>query len=170
MFFRLLKPVRLLVRAAVATDGPRRIALGFALGMMLGLVPKGNLTATALCVLFFALRVNLAAGFLSAMLFTWLSGWTDPVAHRIGFALLTDAHFQPFWARLFRWPLVPWTALDNTVVLGNLLLGAWLFYPVYRLSQAALNRCRPRLVAVLERYRVGTLLAGTEAAARWRMG
>ena len=115
-----------------------------------------------------ALRTNIAAGLLSAGLFSLLNGWTDPLAHRIGFALLTDAHLAGIWARLYEWPLVPWTALSNTVVFGNVVLGAWLFYPAYRLSHAAVVRYRPRLVATLTRWRVTTLLMGTETVANWR--
>ena len=169
MVFRLFKPIRHLVEALVTSDGPRQLALGFTLGMVIGLVPKGNLTATAICILLLALRANVAAGFLSAALFTWLSGWADPLAHRIGFALLTDANLQSFWTRLFRWPLVPWTSLNNTVVLGNLLLGAWLAYPVYRLSFAVFERFRPWLSAALTRYRLSASHPGTESAVEGRV-
>ena len=57
-----LRPVRALLTLLSSADSPRQIALGFALGMLVGLVPKGNLIAVALVTLLFAARVNLGWG------------------------------------------------------------------------------------------------------------
>jgi uncharacterized protein (TIGR03546 family) len=168
MNLRLLKPLRLLGEALSESATPRQMALGFALGMVIGLVPKGNLTAAALMVVLLGSRVNLGMGLAGAMLFSWIGVLTDPVAHRVGHALLARPSLRPMWAWLYDLPVVPWTGFNNTVVLGSLLIGLGLFYPAWRVSERAFARIQPPLCARLAKYRIVQLLAGTELVAGWR--
>jgi len=149
-------------------DTPRQLAMGLAIGMVIGLVPKGNLTAVALSMILLGTRVNLATGMLGALLFSCIAGWTDPLAHRIGGSLLTHQPLQPLFAWFHNLPLAPWTALDNTVVFGSLTLGVWLFLPVYHFSHLAIEKVQPRLADYLKRYHVADVLDRSEFAARWR--
>ena len=66
MLRKLLRPLRLVAKALVAENSPRQLALGFALGMMVGLVPKGNLIALGLTLVLFGTRVNVGAGLVAA--------------------------------------------------------------------------------------------------------
>ena len=168
MLLRLIRPARLLARAISEACTPRQLALGVALGMVIGLVPKGNLTAVGLMVILLGTRVNLGTGVLSAAMFSWVGTFVDPMTHRIGEALLTQPSLQPAWAYLYDLPIMPWTAFNNTVVLGSLLLGLWLFYPVYRVSEWAFERSQPWVVERLQKYRFVQLLRGAEIAASWR--
>jgi len=170
MFLHLIRPVRLVAKVFTAAATPRQLALGFALGMLIGLVPKGNLTAAALMVVFLGTRVNLGTGLAGAVLFSWVGMLADPLTHRIGAALLTQAPLEPMWARLYQLPLAPWTAFDNTVVLGSLLLGLWLFYPVFRLTELLVRRCQPWAIEKLGKYRIIELLLGTKVTASGRIG
>ncbi|NLS92196.1 MAG: TIGR03546 family protein [Planctomycetaceae bacterium] len=168
MLIRWIRPIRYLVQGIAAADTPRQLALGFAIGMMIGLAPKGNLTAVVLSMILLGTRVNLATGMLGALLFSWLSGWTDPLAHRIGCGFLTHETLQPALAWFYDIPLVPWTALDNTVVFGSLMLGIWLFWPVYHVGNLVFERVQPLIAEYLKRYYVAELLDRSELAARWR--
>ncbi len=164
MFSAVVRPVRNLVEALTDDDAPQRLALGVALGMLVGLVPKGNLTAAVLAVLALSVRANLAAVIGSAGVFTLLGAWTDPLAHDLGLRVLTRPGVQPLGAWLYDLPLVPWTGLNNTVVFGSLLLGLVLFWPVYYLVWHGCQRWRPWLAARLARYRVRDALLLVEAA------
>lgn len=160
----LLRPARKLVQTLTARS-PNQIALGFALGMMVGLVPKGNLIALALVTFLLAARVDLGAGTVAAFAFTWIGYLLDPVSHRIGLGLLGLQTLRPFWGRLYDLPLAPWTAFNNTVVLGSLVLGLALFYPTYRTARLFAQWAMPRLVEWLRRYSLGTVLLGEAIAA-----
>lgn len=168
MLVRWIRPIRFLVQGIAAADTPRQLALGFAIGMMIGLVPKGNLTAVVLSMILLGTRVNIATGMLGAFVFSWVSGWTDPLAHRIGSSLLTHDSLQPLFGWLYSLPLVPWTALDNTVVFGSLTLGVWLFLPVYHFGYGVFEKVQPWIAEHLKRYYVEELLGKSEFAARWR--
>ena len=168
MVARWIRPIRYLVQAIAAADTPRQLAMGFAIGMVIGLVPKGNLTAVALSMLLLGTRVNLATGMLGVFLFSWLSSWSDPLAHRVGCGLLTHEPLQPLFVWLHSLPLMPWTALDNTVVFGSLMLGIWLFLPVYHFGEIVFGKVQPWIADYLQRYHIADVLDHSELAARWR--
>jgi len=110
--------------------------------MLLGLLPKGNLLAVAIGMAVFATRVSLPVCMLAALVFSLLSGLLDPLTGRLGHSLLTYGPLIPFWERFDRLPLAAWTAFNNTVVLGNLVLGTSLFLPVYRAVLPWMTRYR----------------------------
>jgi uncharacterized protein (TIGR03546 family) len=164
MFF--LRPVRFLAQALVLETTPRQLAWGFALGMMIGLIPKGNLIAVALMTLFCALRINVAAGTAAIFLFSWVGMLLDLVSHRLGHSLLTTAALQPVWTSLYNLNLVPWTAFNNTVVLGSTLIGLALLLPVYALMRPLFDKFAPQWAEHLKKYRIVNLLRGGELAGK----
>jgi uncharacterized protein (TIGR03546 family) len=125
------RPFRFLYQALTAERSSRQIALGIALGVVIGLLPKGNLVALSFVFLLFALRTNLAAGFLAAGSCSWIGVGLDPISHRLGEVVLTFAPLQGWFASIYKLPLVPWTSLNNTVVMGSLIIGLVQFGPTY---------------------------------------
>lgn len=164
----LLRPLRLLAAALTDEDAPRELALGLALGVLLGLVPKGNLTAGLLMAVLLCLRANLAGAFLSAFVFSWIAALLDPLTHQIGLVLLHATWLQVCWERFFALPLVPWTNLNNTVVLGSLVIGLLAFWPCYWLFRRWTERFVPIWAERLKKYKIGQLLLGTELVTSWR--
>jgi len=169
MVAQLVRLFRGVVQVSTSEDAPRRMAFGIALGMMIGLVPKGNLIAALLGVILLASQANLVAGGFAALVFSWVGMWTDPVTHRIGLAVLALPPLQPYWARLYELPLAPWTKFNNTVVLGSLILGLALFYPVYRSCRGLLDRSGERIAETLAKYRAEKALAKAENVVGWRL-
>lgn len=136
-----MNPLSLLAALARTLQGgqdPRHLAAGFALGAAWGLVPKGNLLSVVFLLLFFFFRVDKPVALVTAFLFS-LVGWlVDPAAHALGYALLVKAAFlKPLWTALYGLPIVPLTKFNNTVVLGNLVIGLVLFAPLYILGKRA---------------------------------
>jgi uncharacterized protein (TIGR03546 family) len=97
----------------------------------LGLVPKGNLFAVIFLLFFFLFNVNKGMALISAALFTPVGYLIDGPAHDIGSALLLSPALAGLWTWLYNLPVVPWTKFNNTVVLGNLVVGLVLFAPLY---------------------------------------
>jgi uncharacterized protein (TIGR03546 family) len=167
MLHTVLQPLRLLVRTFTDAGSPRELGLGLALGVMLGLVPKGNLIAAILAVVLVATRVNLTSAAAGAAVFSWLAVLADPLSHRLGLSLLGWGPLQSTWCFLYNLPIVPWTHFNNTVVLGSLVLGLALFCPVYYASRRVFEHYRPWFLAKLEKYRVVLLLEKTNQVTSW---
>ena len=118
------------------------IATGVAFGAMLGLIPPGNLVSLAVLLLLFFSGSNLVFAGLNALFFLLLARWIAPWADRIGEAVLTLPVVQRFGSRAWEYPLVAWTDLDNTVVLGQTLIGLVLFLPLLLLVWGVLRAGR----------------------------
>jgi uncharacterized protein (TIGR03546 family) len=136
----LFQPFQYLIKIFVKDDSPRQLALGVALGTMIGLIPKGNLIVVGLSIFMFAFRVNLGTSLLMIFSVTALSAWIDPLTHAIGHRILAHPVWANRWSDFFDTPLVPWTSLNNTVVLGGFVLGCGLFYPLYHISNQIFHR------------------------------
>ncbi len=157
-----LRAIRLAIQSLLKGDSPRHWGAGFALGMWLGLVPKDNLTSAILMTLICVLNVNLAAGMFSALLFGLLSPFGDPLFHTLGQALLANERFHSAWVWLFNQPLVPWTNLNNTVVLGSFLTGLALLYPVGVVATRMMHRVGPKVNQWLQRCQWSRILSAAE--------
>ncbi len=162
-----LRPLRIFAQALIGNDSPRQTAWAIAIGMMVGLLPKGSLAAITLAMLLCALQVNRAAGLLGIGLFSFVGAAFDGFAHRIGSLLLTWPPAQSKFVWIYDQPFGPFWGLTNTVVVGQLLIGVYLFYPTYRASLAVTNYLQPRIRDRLMKYRVIRWLKGAEVGAQW---
>jgi len=124
-------PIKSLIVALQGGTEPKHIAAGFALGALLGLLPKGTLLAPLIFALLFFINVDKGMAVFSTLLFTPIGYLVDGLAHAIGKALLSAGALRPLWTALYDLPIVPLTRFNNTVVLGNAVLGLLLFVPLY---------------------------------------
>lgn len=167
MFTLLLRPVRFLAQALLANDSPRQTAWGVTLGMIVGLLPKGNLLAIVLAMLLCGTRANVAAGLLGVGVFSWIGWGLDDFAHRLGALALLWQPARDAFTWLFNQPLGPFIGFNNTVVMGQLLIGLYLAFPMYKLSHAIAAKWQPRLSKWLMSYRVVRWVRGAELGAQW---
>jgi uncharacterized protein (TIGR03546 family) len=150
----LLKFIRILNKEA----SPRAIAAGLALGMIVGLTPKGSLHNLAVLFLVLMLNVNAASAFVAAGFFTLVAYLGDPLFNKVGYALLTAKPLQGFWTSLYNTPAVPWTDFNDTLVLGSLACALALFWPVYFLNVRAVRNYREKVLVAVQKWRVVQLL------------
>jgi uncharacterized protein (DUF2062 family) len=132
-------------------DSTHRIALGFALGLLLGVIPGTG--AIAAVVAAFLIRANKAAALLGALLVnTWINVVTFPLALGIGvFAFHVDPGvLAEDWAALtahFTWHGFVAVALRKTVLalfVGYLAIGAVLAGIGYGIAFQVIARARKR--------------------------
>ncbi len=155
MLSLLLHPMRQLFNAVAANDSPRQMAWGFTIGMVLGMVPKGNLIAVVLMVLLCGLRVNKPAGLLAVAIFSAISPLCDTLTHKIGEKLLQLPTLEPFFVWLYDQPLGPFIGFHNTVTIGSLMLAIYITYPCYYGSHQAFEKLGPPISRWVTRYRLG---------------
>lgn len=155
-----LGPLKSLFIALQGDGDPSAAAAGFALGAALGLLPAGNLIAVLVLVLLFFFRVDKSMAALAAIVFTPIGYLLDRPAHWVGYALLTWGPLGPLWTWLYNLPIVPWTRFNNTVVLGTLVFGLVLYYPLYRLCLRAIFAYRARWKQKIDQLPVMRAISG----------
>lgn len=112
-------------------DSSRQLALGVALGMMIGILPKDNLLVGGLLVALILSGANFVTGILMCFSVSFLNSHVDPLFHRCGEWLMQLEYVLIPLSKFMQLPLAPWTRLDNTVVFGSFASGLIGFLPVY---------------------------------------
>lgn len=144
MLFFSIKQMLRLRQAIFGRREPHALAWGVAVGVAWGLIPHGNLVAILLLLVIFSLYVNHGMAALTALVTTLLAGRLDPWSHAVGRELLTRPGLQDFWSTAWGVPLVPWTDLNNTVVLGSTVIAMGVLLPTYLLSYPIFHWLAPR--------------------------
>lgn len=142
LFF--IKIYRTFRRALSQRKYPHQLAWAIAFGLLLGLIPHGNLLAVATVVLILCLRLNHAAMGLTAIGVTYLAPRMDPYSHRVGQYVLDNAQVHQAVTNAWSWPLVPWTDINNTIVVGSFLIGVALLIPTFAITYPLFRRLAPR--------------------------
>lgn len=123
------------VRQAMAgRKYPHQLAWAVAFGLLLGVVPHGNLLALVILCVVLSLKLNHAMAALTALVVTFVAARLDPYSHQIGEFVLTHPQLGKGAEVLWQLPLVPWTDLNNTVVMGSFLIGVVALLPVFALA------------------------------------
>lgn len=166
-----LNQLRKLLSALNANTSAAQLSAGFALGAVVGLLPKLNLLVLILCGVIVCLQVNISMAFLGALVFALIGSAVDPLTERVGFWLLAESEpLRPLWATLYGLPIVPFTGFNHTDVLGNLVLGAALFAPLFFGVRRGVELYRERLRERVLSWRVVQWLTATnlyDVLARW---
>ena len=166
MFF-LFRPLRLLLKAFTTESTPRQMSMGLALGVLVGLVPKGNLLAIGLATMLAATRVNLAVAGAAIVAASFGAAFCDEWFDGIGYAVLTLPPMQQTWTQLANMPFVPWTDFNNTIVMGSLVTGLIIAWPVHRISLPLFARYSKSLGERARRWWLAKVLLGAEWADRF---
>lgn len=165
--FLILRPLRMLFKALVIESTPTQMSYGLALGVLLGLVPKGNLLAIVLGFLVAATRVNLAIAACAAVAVTFASSWLDSTFDQIGVYVLGQASLRGFWEAVYDTPMLPWTDFNNSIVMGSFVCGLLLIWPVHRVSRPVFQKYSESLTGYIRDWRMTKILLGVEWADRF---
>ena len=147
----MIKAIIKLVATLNSKRGVGEIAGGAAFGLLLALVPAGNLIWAVLLLLTWFLKVNFAVEMLVLAVLKLVLPLVDPLLDSLGWAVLTLQPLQRPFAALYNAPLAPFTRFNNTIVMGGLLAGIVLWTPAYllfrRLVRLYRERAKPRIEA-----------------------
>lgn len=110
---------------------PSELASGIAFGFWLALIPGGNLLWTALFIIAFLLKHNLAALLFSTGLFKLVIPLADTLLDSLGGWILQIPALQGFFTNLYNIPLLPYSNFNNTIVMGGFIAGILCWIPVY---------------------------------------
>jgi len=129
----MIKPIAKLIVALNGNLGKGQIAAGFAWGLLLGLIPAGNVLWVVLFIVSFFFKNHHASKMLVIAIMKLLYGAVAPVVDMVGWELLHFEALQPVFTELYNMPFVPFTRFYNTLVAGGILSGLVLWLPVFLL-------------------------------------
>ncbi len=142
----ILKFLHSLAKTLHSEGTPGQIAGGIVLGAALGLTPLMNLHNAIVVVLLCIINVSFASGLLGMALFAPLGFMLDPLFDRVGHWMLTDlTSLRPFFAWIDSQPVLAYSNLTNTVVLGSLVSWLVLFIPIFIAARIGVIRYRVSL-------------------------
>ena len=140
----LLKLLQSFAKTLHSDGTPAQIAAGFALGAALGLTPLLNvhnvLIVGALCVM----NVSFGAGMLGMAVLAPIGFILDPLFDAVGAALLRNSALSALWQTLENSPVLALANMNNTIVLGSVVIWAILSIPLYFLARRAVLSYRSR--------------------------
>ena len=114
-----------------ANSRPGEIGAAAAFGIMLALIPGGNLLWFVLFVIVFLLKVHLASALLVMVLGKLAVPLIDPLIETLGLAVLNQESLFPFFTAMSNMPLLPYTNFNHALVTGGFIAGILLWIPIY---------------------------------------
>jgi len=122
-------------RIVDGVNSAHQLALGTALGAIIGIIPKDSAFAWIAMLFLVLSRGNLLCGILSAIAFSFagphFDGWFD----RTGEYVLAFSSLGEFWASCMEVPWLAWTRFNNSVVMGTVVSGIGMAIPMYLVSR-----------------------------------
>lgn len=143
MILWIVKLISTAKRAIAGRRYPNQLAWAVAFGLLLGVVPHGNLLALILLVVVLSLKINHAMAALTAIGATFIATRLDPYSHQVGDFVLSNPQLNEAAMKAWALPLVPWTDLNNTVVMGSFLIGVGALLPVFMVTYPVFRFFQP---------------------------
>ena len=143
-----------LLKALHSDAGPWQLALGLALGMMMGLTPLLRLHNLIILFIVLFFRVNLTTFLLSFGVFSVLAFVLDPVMASIGESVLTNPSMESLWSALYATGFGQLSQFFHTLTMGSLLTSLVLFPVVLIAGKYLIEQYRERFMAWFEKFRI----------------
>lgn len=125
-----------LVAGLIANRRPGEVAAGVAFGLLLALLPPGNLLWPLFLASTFFLKLNHGVELAALGIFRLVVPAADPLLDEVGFRILTASSLRSLWSGIYEIPLLPFTRFNNSIVMGGLVAGIVLWVPVFFISRA----------------------------------
>ena len=147
----MLGPVLKIFKALNSNAKPWQLSLGVVFGAIIGLTPLWNLHNVVLLFLSLVISMNIALMLLSFAFFSGVAYLLDPVFHKVGYAVLTKASLRGFWTDFFTSPLAVLSNLNNSIVLGSLIVSILLAVPLFFVCQILVTKYRDNIQGFIDK-------------------
>ena len=150
----MIKPIAKLIVALNGNIKKSQIAAGFSWGLLLGLIPAGNIFWIILFAASFFFKHHHASKILVLAIMKLLAGAVAPLMDMAGWEILHIEALQPLFTSLYNMPFVPWTRFNNTLVAGGLVSGLILWLPVFFLVSLLVPVYRSKVVPKIRNSKI----------------
>ena len=150
----ILKFLQQLLRALNSDGTPGQVGMGMAIGLAFGLTPLAslhNLVVLAVAMLTTVSFPGVMVGWVIAVPFGFL---LDPLFDRVGMALLSSEALAPLFTWVVNTPVVALSQLNNSIVLGSLVVWILAILPSFVLFRMLVARYRVHIYAHVQKWRI----------------
>lgn len=130
---------------------PWQLSLGVSFGAIMGLTPMLSLHNLVLLFLAFIINMNLGIMILSFVLFSGFAYILDPVFHDLGYKILKTESLAGIWESVFSFPIALVAQLNNTIVMGSLVVSIALAIPLFFIFNKFIEKYREKLLVYIEK-------------------
>jgi uncharacterized protein (TIGR03546 family) len=125
-----------------------------ALGLCLGLTPIGSLHNLVVLAIAMLTTVSFPGFMLGWAVAVPVGFALDPVFDRVGMSLLLNDRLAPFFTWVVNTPVVAWSRLNNSIVIGSLVCWLVVVIPAAFVFKALVAKYREHVFARLEQMKV----------------
>ena len=150
-----------LLKALHSDAGPWQLALGLALGMMMGLTPLLRLHNLFILFIVLFFRVNLTTFLLSFGIFSVLAFVFDPMMASVGESVLTNPSMESLWSALYATGFGQLSQFFHTLTMGSLVTSLILFPIVLFVGKYLIEQYREKFMAWIEKFRIVEIVKGS---------
>ncbi len=158
----LIKILRKFVKALGSNSSPNQLALGFSLGMILGLTPLFNIHNLLIIFIIAIIQVNISGVLLGFILFSSLAPLLDTLFIPFGNVILQAGSMEAFWTLLYNNTFFIATRFNNTLVMGSFVAGLILFVPVFFAFKWFSVYYKNKLHPKVEKWKITKIVKGTK--------
>ena len=167
--YTILKLIQKLIATLNSEGTPQQVAAGMAIGAVFGLTPLINLHNLLILGLVMLFKVTLPAVMLGWFVSIPLGFALDPLFDSLGQRLLDVLTLNPFWTAVTNAPVIALANLNNSVVLGSLVLWLIAVLPLYVILRWAVARYRATVYARVQKMKVYRVIKASKAYNVYRM-
>ncbi len=150
----ILKFLQTLIKALNSDGTPGQVGAGMALGLCLGLTPIGSLHNLVVLAIAMLTTVSFPGFMLGWAVAVPVGFALDPVFDRVGMSLLLNDRLAPFFTWVVNTPVVAWSRLNNSIVIGSLVCWLVVVIPAAFVFKALVAKYREHVFARLEQMKV----------------
>ena len=154
----ILKLLQQLIRALNSDGTPGQVGMGMAIGLAFGLTPLASMHNLVILAIAMLTTVSFPGVMLGWAIATPLGFALDPVFDRVGMALLMNDSLAPFFTWVVNTPVVALSKLNNSIVLGSLVVWFLAIVPAYFLFRFLVARYRVHVFAHIQKWRIVQVL------------
>ena len=141
----MLKYIVKLFKALNSNSNPKEIAHAVSLAFLLGILPKNNLLWYIIFIFCCFIRINKAAYGFFILIFSLLAHFFDPLLDSLGYYVLTIEKLEGIYSFLIDIPFLGFTNFNKTIVMGSLIAGLVLYFPIFFISLRIIRLWRTKL-------------------------
>ena len=167
--YTLLRLIQKLIGALNSDGTPAQVGAGIAVGTIFGLTPILNLHNVLALSLVLLFRISLPAVTLGWLVAIPLGFALDPWFDAIGQTVLGLPALESLWRTVTNTPILALTNLNNSVVLGSLLVWVAVVLPLYAVARWGVGLYRRTVYARLQRTKMYQAVRASKVYSMYRL-